>query len=90
MTHILRNSVDDLEFLRSLRDGDIVTMVDPGPEHLDEGLYVGVPVKIVTVEGCAESRDVFLFIEGKKTGIPIGCFPERVTTGPPPRQMELF
>ena len=90
MTHILRNSVDDLEFLRNLRDGDIVTMVDPGPEHVDEGLVPGTTTKILMVEGSPETGDVFLFLEGKKTGSPIGCFPERVTTGPSPCQMELF
>ncbi len=90
MTLITRSDQEDLEFLRGLKNGDTVIMMNPGLEHLDEWLYVGSSVKILSVEGRAESRDVFLFVEGRKTGVSIGCFPERVDRGPSSNQMELF
>ena len=65
-------------------------MMNPGDEHLADGLYKGVLTKVVKVEGSVEGRDLFLFVEGKKSKTPIGCFPERVAKGQAPRQMELF
>jgi len=84
------SDAERLEFLRSLHEGDIVVMVDPGPEHIEEGLYTNCKARIARIEGHPESYDVFLFLEGRNSKRSVGCFPERVMSGPVLGQMELF
>jgi len=67
--------------------GDTVVMIRPGPEHHDEGLYKGVSTVVVAVE----RPDSFLWISGKKSSSPLGCFSYRVKKMPnTPTQLEMF